>query len=91
MEILLWLVPPALVTVLAMLWAGWRGREPRRDESRDEAVRRLGEALTRPSGPSGRGIGRLRRAPVAPGYRVPSVAPDPSTGVAVRTPRRPAD
>ena len=27
MEILLWLAPAAVVTGLAMLWAGWVGRE----------------------------------------------------------------
>ena len=27
MEILLWLAPAAVVTVLAMCWAGWAGRE----------------------------------------------------------------
>jgi hypothetical protein len=43
-EILLWLVPPVVVTVLAMVWAGWVGRE-RREVDRDEAVRRMGVAL----------------------------------------------
>jgi hypothetical protein len=43
-EILLWLVPPVLVTVVAMLWVGWVGRD-RRELDRDEAVRRMGAAL----------------------------------------------
>ena len=45
MEILLWLVPPVVVTVLAMAWVGWVGREGRGEVDRDEAVRRLGAAL----------------------------------------------
>ena len=45
MEILLWLVPPFVVTVLAMAWVGWVGREGRGEVDRDEAVRRLGAAL----------------------------------------------
>ena len=44
-EILLWLVPPLVVTVLAMAWVGWVGREGRGEVDRDEAVRRLGTAL----------------------------------------------
>jgi hypothetical protein len=47
MEILLWLVPPVIVTVLAMAWVGWVGREGRGQVDREEAVRRLGAALDR--------------------------------------------
>jgi hypothetical protein len=47
-EILLWLAPAGVVTVLAMAWAGWRGHHLRRELDRDEAVRRLGAALERP-------------------------------------------
>ena len=47
MEILLWLVPPVVVTALAMAWVGWVGREGRGEVDREEAVRRLGEALER--------------------------------------------
>ena len=47
MEILLWLVPPVVVTVVAMAWVGWVGREGRGEVDRDEAVRRLGAALER--------------------------------------------
>lgn len=47
MEILLWLVPPVVVTVLAMAWVGWVGRAGRGEIDRDEAVRRLGAALDR--------------------------------------------
>jgi hypothetical protein len=68
-EILLWLVPPVVVTLLAMAWVGWVGREGRGEVDRDEAVRRLGAALEReqPTRPS-----RLPRRR------------EPSTGVAVR-------
>ena len=48
MEILLWLVPPVVVTLLAMAWVGWVGREGRGAVDREEAVRRLGDALERP-------------------------------------------
>jgi hypothetical protein len=70
-EILLWLVPPIVVTVLAMAWVGWVGREGRGAVDRDEAVRRLGAALDkdRPT---------VRRPPRLPRER--------STGVAVRRP-----
>jgi hypothetical protein len=69
-EILLWLVPPVVVTVLAMAWVSWVGREGRGEVDRDEAVRRLGAALDkdRPA---------VRRTPRRPRER--------STGVAVRT------
>ena len=45
MQILLWLVPPVVVTLVAMAWVGWVGREGRGEVDRDEAVRRLGAAL----------------------------------------------
>lgn len=76
-EILLWLVPPAVVTVVAMVWVTWLGRQDLREIDREKAVRRLGEALSeerqarRPTG---------RYAP-----RVPQR--DRSTGVAVRPSR----
>jgi hypothetical protein len=71
-EILLWLVPPAVVTVLAMLWVGWLGREGRGEVDRETAVRRMGEALGRPAQP---------RVVVRQQPR------ERSTGVAVRAPR----
>jgi len=71
-EILLWLVPPAVVTVLAMLWVGWWGREGRGEVDRETAVRRMGEAL-----------GREPRVRVV----VRPQARERSTGVAVRAPR----
>ena len=73
MEILLWLVPPVVVTLVAMAWVGWVGREGRGEVDRDEAVRRLGAALE-------------REQPLRPA-RLP-LRRDRSTGVAVRrTPR----
>ncbi|MFT4083116.1 MAG: hypothetical protein QM638_11075 [Nocardioides sp.] len=79
MEILLWLVPPVVVTVLAMCWVGWIGRSGRGEVDRDVLVRRLGEALSR----------EPRRAP---GYHAPAAPADRSSGIAVRSTatRRPA-
>ncbi len=51
MQILLWLVPPLVVTLLAMAWVGWVGREGRGEVDREESLRRLGEALERPQPP----------------------------------------
>ena len=75
MEILLWLVPPAVVTLLAMAWVAWLGREGYGEVDRETAVRRLGEAL-----------GAERRD--VPGYAVTPPERDRSTGVAVRPSRR---
>ena len=79
MEILLWLVPSVVVTVVAMLWVAWLGREGRGEVDREVAVRRLATALE--------GEPRRRRRP-APGYAVERPDPDRSTGVAVRPSRR---
>mgnify|MGYP006910360433 CR=1 FL=1 len=73
MEILLWLVPPAVVTAVAMVWVTWLGRDGRGEVDRDVAVRRLGEALEK----------RTER----PGYAVGSPERDRSTGIAVRPSR----
>jgi hypothetical protein len=75
-EILAWLVPAAVVTLLAMGWAAWAGR-PRREESdRSEAAgERLAQALQRPH-------------PGAVAVRRPVVR-DRSTGIAVRPSRQP--
>ena len=73
-EILLWLAPPVVVTVVAMLWVGWVGRE-RAEVDRDEAVRRLGAALDKDPAPLPQRTRPRRQR---------------STGVALRrTPRRP--
>lgn len=75
MEILLWLVPAGVATVVAMLWVGWWGREGRGQVDRETAARRLGEALSRERGPR-------------PGYAVAPREEDRSTGVALRASRR---
>ena len=77
MDILLWLVPPAGVTVLAMVWVAWLGRAGRGEVDHDEAVRRLTRAMEKDN----------------PGLRNPRTVPvrERSTGVAVRrTGRRPS-
>lgn len=45
MEILLWLVPPALATLGAMVWVSWLAREGRGEIDRDVAIKRLARAL----------------------------------------------
>lgn len=70
-EILLWLVPAAVVTTVAMLVVGWLGREERGQVDRETAARLLGEALS----------AEPRRSP---GYAVPRRDPERSTGVALR-------
>jgi hypothetical protein len=77
-EILLWLVPSVVVTVVAMLWVGWLGREGRGEIDRDVAVRRLASALE----PDPQG-----RRPT-PGYAARQPERDRSTGIAVRPSRR---
>lgn len=79
MEILLWLVPSAVVTGLAMLWVGWLGREGRGEVDREVAVRRLAGALEPDL--------RRSRRPV-PGYAAPRPERDRSSGIAVRPSRR---
>jgi hypothetical protein len=69
-EILLWLVPPVVVTALAMCWVAWQGRE-RAEVDPEVAVRRMGRALE-------------RERPRIKGYAAPTAPPDRSTGVAVR-------
>ncbi len=44
-EILLWLVPPALATLSAMVWVSWLAREGRGEVDRDVAIDRLARAL----------------------------------------------
>ena len=70
MEILLWLVPSVAVTVLAMAWGSWVGRDRRGEVDREVAAERLGKALAKelPAGTR----------------RTSSPARDRSTGIAVR-------
>ena len=72
-EILLWLVPAAVVTVVTMLVVGVLGRERRGEIDPQVAVRRLAAAMER----------EQPKRPVQR-YVVPRPAPDRSTGVAVR-------
>jgi hypothetical protein len=72
MQVLWWLAPPLVATLVAMLWAGWAGRDRddvHRDDS-DEALERMRKALARP-------------AP-ANVVRVSPVLTEASHGVAVR-------
>jgi len=69
-EILLWLVPPAVVTLLAMAWVSWLGREGRGEVDREEGVRRLTRAMEKDD--------RVARGPR------PATVRDRSSGVAVR-------
>jgi hypothetical protein len=74
-QVLWWLVPPLVATVVAMLWAGWAGRardDVRRDDS-EEALERMAKALSR-SAPKARA--RVAPAPM-----------ERSHGVAMRTTR----
>jgi len=76
-EILLWLVPPVVVTVVAMVWVSVLDRQGRRAVDHETAVRRLGEALS-----------EERRAQRPTGGYAPRVPrQDRSTGVAVRPSR----
>lgn len=77
MEILLWLVPAAVVTTVAMAWAAWAGR-PRREQTTrtDAAHERFARALAKPHPGAA-------RTPLPPRVR------DRSTGIAVRPSRRP--
>ena len=77
MEILLWLVPPLVVTCAAMTWVSWLGRHSEREVDREVAVRRLSEALS----PE-----RQRRRPMG-GYAARLPERDRSTGIAVRPSR----
>lgn len=82
-EILLWLVPAAVVTTLAMLWAAWAGRETTRTVDPAEAAERLGRAL--------RGDRPVRyTARQAPAYDGGSVAVRPAPPPVPEQPVRPA-
>lgn len=48
MEILLWLLPAAVVTGLAMLWVSWVGRERPEREQSEADQERFAQAILRP-------------------------------------------
>lgn len=70
-DILLWLVPTLAVTLGAMAWVGWLGRDGRGEVDRDVAVRRLARALEKDL-PRAEPVTRVRER---------------STGIAVRPTR----
>ena len=75
MQILLWLVPSAVVLVVTMAWAAWAGRPQREATDRSEAAyERFAAAIA-------------REHPAA-GLPRPAVVRDRSTGIAVRPSRR---
>lgn len=84
--VLLWLVPTVVVTVVAMLWVSWAGRDGRGEVDREVALQRMGRVLD-PS--SRRGLARLRRTRPVPSYVV-TPRRDRSTGIAVRPSRPPS-
>lgn len=77
MEILLWLVPPVVVTVLAMLWVSWVAREGAGEIDREAQAERFAAAMMRDH--PGRTSSR------------PTPARDRSTGIAVRPSRTSGD
>lgn len=79
MEILLWLVPAAVITLLSMLWVAFMAREGRTMDP-DEAVRRLGAALERQT--------KRRRKKPLPGYAAPQPPQERSSSIAVRRTER---
>jgi hypothetical protein len=71
MQILLWWVPPALVTLVAMAWVSWAGRARDPGPDRSEAAQeRFAAAI-------------MRELPTANAAR-PRPPRDRSTGIAVR-------
>ncbi len=82
--VLLWLAPTLVVTLVAMLWVSWAGREGRGEVDREVALRRM-ERVLDPA--PRRGLARLARRRPVPSYVAP-VRRERSTGLAVR-PSRP--
>lgn len=83
--ILLWLLPAALATTLAMVFAGWVGRErPERERTAAEQER-FAEAIGRPLPPAARprpgsGVGTRERSTGVAVRRTPAEDPaDPGT------------
>jgi hypothetical protein len=89
--ILWWLAPPVVATLLAMLWVSWLGRAGRGEVDREVAVRRLGDAISRPARvrsrttptratlPGERSTGVAVRPSSKPQQRTPSASGQPST------------
>ncbi|MBF4160704.1 hypothetical protein [Nocardioides acrostichi] len=73
MEILLWLVPSVVVTLLACCWVGWAGRE-RREVDREVLLARMAAGMN-------------KETPLR--YAAPTPPRDRSTGIAVRRSRAP--
>jgi len=82
-QILWWLAPPVVATVLAMIWVAWLGRDGRGQVDREVAVRRLGEAMARPARSARATPTRVR----GPGERSSGVAVRPSSRLHGRTRR----
>ncbi len=81
MEILLWWLPPAIVTAVAMAWVGWLGRARDVSPDRSEAAQeRLAAAI-------------LRDLPTQVVTRASAPRPERerSTGIAVRPSQLPDD
>jgi len=79
MEILFWWLPPAIVTVIAMLWVSWLGRARDMGPDRSDAAQeRFAAAI-------------MRDLPTAVTSRVSEPKPmrDRSTGIAIRPSQRP--
>lgn len=73
---MLWWLPPAVVTLGAMVWVSWLGRTRSEEPDRSEAAQARFAAAIQRDLPSG-----VRRAPARPHER--------STGIAVRPSQRP--
>jgi hypothetical protein len=80
-EILLWWLPPAIVTLIAMLWVSWLGRARDLSPDRSEAAQeRFAAAI-------------LRELPTEVTQRVSAPRPlrERSTGIAVRPSQKPSE
>jgi hypothetical protein len=80
-EILLWWVPPAVVTVVAMVWVGWLGRaRPTGPDRSDAAQERFAAAI-------------MRDLPSEVTRQVSAPRPmrERSTGIAVRPSQKPVE
>lgn len=78
-EILLWWLPPIVVTVGAMVWVGWAGRARSAEPDRSEAAQeRFRAAIQRELPAAAREVRAVRPAR------------ERSTGIAVRPSQRPA-